>query len=137
MRIRYKAPASTGILELQDDATLRDLFQKLEIATGLRHFTIKYGPPMAMQQLDANKRDLFAECIGLHGQSLTIVPKDPGVAKAKTGNHTSETSLQQNQADSNGVSAEARNTSSLSVAWPEREGTLCESCPLSWHLQTS
>ena len=137
MRIRYKAPDTTGILELQDDATLRDLFYELEKATGLRHFTIKYGPPMAMHQLDVEDCDPSAECIGLHGQSLTIVPRDHHTAKGETGDLTKQIVSQQYQTDGNAASREAADAGSVSVAWPEREGTLCEYCTQSRHLQIS
>ncbi|KAF4963862.1 hypothetical protein FSARC_8156 [Fusarium sarcochroum] len=76
MRARFKGPAGTGILEIPDDATVQTLFDELRTKTGISNFSIKYGPPMAMKTLETSQNDQIARSLGLHGETLTIVPED-------------------------------------------------------------
>ncbi|KAM3498669.1 hypothetical protein MY10362_008028 [Beauveria mimosiformis] len=74
MKVRYKWPGGTGIITLGDDATLGDVVQELASKTSLSNFGIKFGPPTAMKTLDMSGLDQLAKKLGLHGETLTIVP---------------------------------------------------------------
>ncbi|EJP63257.1 OTU-like cysteine protease [Beauveria bassiana ARSEF 2860] len=76
MKVRYKWPGGTGIITLGDDATLADVVQELASKTSLSNFGIKFGQPTAMKTLDMSDLDQLAKKLGLHGETLTIVPHD-------------------------------------------------------------
>ena len=126
MRARYKGPSGTGIVEVADDATVRDLFDDLCQRTGIQKFTLKYGPPMAMKTLSLDMGNELARSLGLHGETLTIVPEaarqtsPAGDAPDKNEALASDQSmLQQPQARINEDPAD------ITIPWAEREGTIC------------
>ncbi|KAH7122848.1 hypothetical protein EDB81DRAFT_221171 [Dactylonectria macrodidyma] len=108
MRARYKGPAGTGIIEAPDSATVQDIVEELRARTGIDRFIIKYGPPMAMRTLDLGQGGEIARSIGLHGETLTIVPEEappvPVAAQART--------------------QPSEKPDDTNVPWPGREGTL-------------
>lgn len=127
MRARYKGPSGTGILEVADDATVQDLFEEVKAKTGIVAFTLKYGPPMAMKTLDTSRGAEIARSVGLHGETLTIVPDEQRVPSPVTlpppspsPPSASSTSERRPRTQSN------ENPEDVNVPWPEREGTLRE-----------
>lgn len=119
MRARYKGPAGTGIIEIGDNATVKALFDDLRSKTGIGSFTLKYGPPMAMKTLDLGRANEIARLLGLHGETLTIVPDEARPVSPQTSS-TSQNRPPLPTPKSNDGAEEAN------VPWPEREGTLCE-----------
>lgn len=111
MRARYKGPAGTGIIEMPDSATVQDILDELRARTGIVSFTIKYGPPMAMKTLDLGQAGETARSIGLHGETLTIVPEEAPPAPDTTTQAASQPS---------------EGPEDINVPWPGREGTLCK-----------
>jgi|SRR5687768_6124789 ubiquitin thioesterase OTU1 len=122
MRARYKGPNGTGTIELADDVTLQDVLEELRSRTGLERFTIKFGPPMAMKTLDLARLGDTARSLGIHGETLTVVPDEPRP-------------LTPSLADSQGASPGQRerqpsraprqdNPEDINIPWPERDGTL-------------
>lgn len=121
MKVRYKWPGGTGIITLGDDATLGDVVQELASKTSLSNFGIKFGPPTAMKTLDMSGLDQLAKKLGLHGETLTIVPYEarssptnqfagkPGILEPEF--HRRLTMVPQN----------------VHVPWEIRDGTLRES----------
>ena len=114
MRARYRAPTSQGIVELSDDATVQDLFDALRAQSGINSFTLKYGPPMAMKNLDLAQAAENAKSLGLHGESLTIVPLE------SAHNKPADTPMKD-------AGDAADKPEEVVVPWPEREGTLRKS----------
>lgn len=126
MRARYKGPSGTGVLELPDDATVQAVFDDLKSKTGLLSFSLKYGPPMAMKSLDTSQGNEGARSLGLHGETLTIVPEavPPPPALPEISHPTT--------AHGKPVGRQPRtqpseNPEEILVPWPQREGTLCKS----------
>ncbi|KAF4993804.1 hypothetical protein FDECE_13307 [Fusarium decemcellulare] len=119
MRARFKGPAGTGILEVPDDATVQTVFDELRTKTGISSFSIRYGPPMAMKTLEASQGDQIARSLGLHGESLTIVPEDTPPAPAAP----AQTGAAQHQAMTSRA-PKRDDPEDVNVPWPEREGTL-------------
>lgn len=121
MRARYKGPAGTGILEIPDDATVKVLFDELRAKTGITNFGIKYGPPMAMKALEASQSDHIARSLGLHGETLTIVPEDvpPPAPTAPL-----QTGAAQYQAMTSRAAKRNESPEDVNVPWPEQGGTL-------------
>lgn len=117
MRARFKGPAGTGIIEIPDDATVKTLFDELRSRTEIANFAVKYGPPMAMKTLDLSQSLEVARSLGLHGETLTIVPDEPRPIL-----------LDPSQAASSSAQAPTpksdRNPEEVNVPWPDREGTL-------------
>ncbi|KAK0384214.1 hypothetical protein NLU13_8302 [Sarocladium strictum] len=119
MRARYKSPNGTGIIDLADDVTLQGVLDELRRCTGLGRFTIKFGPPMAMRTLDLTRHSETAKSLGLHGETLTIVPDEPrpltppSAGAPAAPSHAGE-----------GPAATQENPEDMNVPWPERDGTL-------------
>ncbi len=115
MRARYKWPDGTGIITLGDDATLGDVVKELTSKTLLTNFGIKFGPPTAMKALDMSRTDQSAKKLGLHGETLTIVPNE-----AQPSPSTSEDLPEPH----GGQKARPQD---VNVPWGVRDGTLCRS----------
>lgn len=125
MKARFKGPSGTGVIELEDNASVDALCKRLIDQTGIQEFSIKYGPPMAMRNLDMASSE-SVKSLGLHGETLTIVPEESssGTATAAPARHTGsrleQSTGQQRQAKSQ------QDPEDIVVPWPEREGTLRE-----------
>ena len=119
MRARYKGPAGTGIVEIPDEATVEALFDELRARTGIRNFTVKYGPPMAMRTIESSQRKAVARSLGLHGETLTIVPDE---ARPVTPPVTSTVHPPKSQP----ATSPSEGPEEVNVPWLEREGTLRE-----------
>ncbi|KAM0490673.1 hypothetical protein ACHAP8_011291 [Fusarium lateritium] len=115
MRARFKGPAGTGILELPDDATVEALFDEIRTKTGINKFSVRYGLPMAMKSLEATQGDQIARCLGLHGETLTIVPEESSSdpVEAVQNRPIASIPLKKNEGPED-----------ANVPWPQREGTL-------------
>ncbi|KAK1638097.1 OTU-like cysteine protease [Colletotrichum phormii] len=122
MRARYKGPGGTGVVSLDDTATVGDLFNEIKDKTGITEFSLKYGWPLqtlTLEQKDANAKDL-----GLNGQSFSIEPAHhrtitppPAAAVAAPAARAPEASKKPRlDADPS--------PSDISIPWPERESTL-------------
>lgn len=122
MRARYKGPAGTGILEISDDATVQAIFDELRVKSGITSFSIKYGPPMAMKTLERSQNDQNARSLGLHGETLTIVPEETPPAPEVP----AQTAGAQQPATTSRAARKNESPEDVNVPWPEREGTLCE-----------
>lgn len=127
MKCRYKGPTGTGVLELGDDASVQTIFDELKSKTRIQDFTLKYGPPMAMQSLDASHLTVSAKSLGLHGETLTIVP-EASRPISPTLESTAELPVVQGGRDRRLKPTDQGNEQpeDVVVPWPEREGTLCE-----------
>lgn len=121
MRSRYKSPAGTGIVEIDDGATVEVLFQALRAQTLIENFTIKYGPPTGMQTISLEHRELAAANLGLHGQTLTIVP---GESKADISNIRRPPAFEFKHAEA--TLSNSNHFDDPIVPWPQREGSLCK-----------
>ncbi|KHO01123.1 Ovarian tumor, otubain [Metarhizium album ARSEF 1941] len=121
MRTRYKSPSGTGILEIDDGATIQMVFDALKAETRIENFSIKYGPPNGMKTIKLEHKDLVARDFRLHGETLTIVPIQSKVDLASSGYapHRSDDGK-------HAGTAIIANTSSgdVVIPWPEREGSL-------------
>ncbi len=115
MRTRYKWPGGTGIITLGDDATLGDVVKELTSKTFLTDFGIKFGPPTAMIALDMSRVNQSAKEIGIHGETLTIVPneKRPPPSRQSTGEDRRESHQ-----------AQQKRPQDVNVPWDVRDGTL-------------
>ncbi|OHE98528.1 OTU-like cysteine protease [Colletotrichum orchidophilum] len=127
MRARYKGPGGTGVVSLEDTATVQDLFNEIKDKTGIAEFSLKYGWPLqtlTLEQKDANAKDL-----GLNGQSFSIEPAQhraitpPPVAPAARAPEASGPASKKPRFDSDADPT----PSEISIPWPERESTLRES----------
>lgn len=123
MRARYKWPGGTGIIALEDTATLGDLVRELQSKTLLSSFGIKIGPPIAMKTVDMNETDQLVRSLGLHGETLTIVPNDSALASASA---TALTPTAGNDDPRQPAFSQRKATEpqDVNVPWGEREGTL-------------
>lgn len=123
MRARFKGPSGTGVLELPDDATVQAVFDELRSKTGIKSFSIKYGPPMAMKTLTLDQRNELARSLGLHGDTLTISPDE---ARPITPVQALTVQTPQPKHSSRPLTQSGENPEDINVPWTEREGTLCK-----------
>lgn len=132
MRARYKGPAGTGVLSLEDDATVGQLFDLIRAQSGITAFTLKYGWPL--KTLDQAQKEENAKSLGLNGETFTIVPDEsslpapaPAPAPAAAPSSSSAAPLTGSSSMWGDPSPPIRGPESVSVPWPQREGTLCKS----------
>ncbi|KAF6819659.1 ubiquitin thioesterase otu1 [Colletotrichum plurivorum] len=126
MRARYKGPGGTGVVSLEDDATVGRLFDEIKIQTGIADFTLKFGWPLqtlSLEQKDANAKDL-----GLNGQSFTIEPAQssapaPPASVPPPAIKAPVASVPFSNRSRPGAVADP-SPSDISIPWPERESTL-------------
>lgn len=123
MRARYKAPSGTGTVELADDATIQTLFEELGTKTGIRSFTIKYGLPMDMKSLDLSQGAEIARNLGLHGETLTIVPGEARPISPTT-RSTARDELPPGPQNPPRRRKTNEDPADTTIPWTEREGTL-------------
>ncbi|EFY93641.1 OTU-like cysteine protease, putative [Metarhizium acridum CQMa 102] len=121
MRSRYKSPLGTGILEIDDSATVQMVFEALKAKTRIENFAIKYGPPTNMRSINLEHGGLIAKDLGLHGETLTIVPIETKADLATSG-HTRHPAGHEKQAGTAFVASTS--SGDVIVPWPEREGSL-------------
>lgn len=126
MRARYKGPSGTGVLQLPDDATVQNVLDEIRTKTGISRFVLKYGPPMAMKTIDLNDSNIPAMSLGLHGETLTVVPDEasPDTAPANPIAPARNSQSNSNQPRNSGSQASGK-PEDINAPWPEREGTLC------------
>ncbi|KAK2612238.1 ubiquitin-specific protease otu1 [Conoideocrella luteorostrata] len=122
MRARYKGPSGTGIIEIDDDATIQLVFEALGSKSLIEHFTIKYGPPTAMRTIDLSMGDLAAKSFALHGETLTIVPSKKKVDSPEPERCDSSPSRDGKQP--RGALRTGIAPDDIVVPWPERKGSL-------------
>jgi ubiquitin thioesterase OTU1 len=123
MKARYKGPAGTGIITLPDDATVKAVFEELKAKTGIAEFTIKFGPPMSMRNVDISYGDADAKSLGLNGETLTIAPREArSIAPVQPAGEMRHPSRRHDGTSS----GSAQSPEDVTVPWPEREGTVCE-----------
>jgi len=125
MRARYKGPSGTGIVDLSDEATVKDVFDVLRERAGVQSFTVKYGPPMSMKTISPPELHLSARSLGLHGETLTIVPEQPRpvtppliASEPEHGYRNQHSAQQRAQVGSDNT------VEDITIPWPEREGTI-------------
>jgi len=80
MKIRFRGPSGAGSVELGDDATVAQLLSALKEQTGGGNIAVKFGWPL--QTLSSDQGDLQLQSLGLHRESLTVVPLEGGSASA-------------------------------------------------------
>ncbi|VUC34552.1 unnamed protein product [Clonostachys rosea] len=124
MRARYRGPGGSGTLELSDDATVQALFDELRSKSGISGFSVKYGPPMAMKLLNlAEDGPKPARSLGLHGETLTIVPDEARpISPVYSAPPAPATSEKSRPAAPNPKASEK--PEDINVPWVEQEGTL-------------
>ena len=133
MRSRYKAPGGTGVLDLADEATVEQLLAEIESKTGHSDFVVKYGWPPKV--LDTSQKDVVAKSLGLHGETLTIVPNDAAARESEATPSSNPDdpappastaalplkARSSRQAQSRSM---AESAAEVTVPWPAKEGTL-------------
>jgi ubiquitin thioesterase OTU1 len=75
---------------------------------------------MAMKTLETNQSDQNARSLGLHGETLTIVPED--IPPSPT--EPAQTATAQDQITTPRTAKQRESPEDVYVPWPERGGTL-------------
>ncbi|KAH6668674.1 OTU-like cysteine protease [Plectosphaerella plurivora] len=126
MRARYKGPAGTGVLSLEDDATVGQLFDLIKDQSGISSFTLKYGWPL--KTLDLGQKGEIAKSLGLNGETFTIVPDESSLPPPAPAPALAASSSSAPPAASSSMwgdpSPPTRGPESVSLPWPQRNGTL-------------
>ncbi|KAI1635803.1 hypothetical protein F4809DRAFT_427265 [Biscogniauxia mediterranea] len=123
MKLRYKAPSGGGTVELDDDAaTVSQLLDALRASTGYTDVIVKYGwPPRA---LGADQASATLQSLGLHRESLTVVP-DESTSAAAAATAAAETRAAENVADAYARQApRGIRDQNISVPMPENNSRL-------------
>jgi ubiquitin thioesterase OTU1 len=126
MRARYKGPAGTGTIEIEDTASIQDLFDELRAKTGIQEFAVKYGPPMDMKTLESGSKAMTAKELGLHGETLTIVPQETrSLTPFGTTPLKDEAKMEELHPHLEPSTQSGKEPDDIVIPWAEREGTLC------------
>ncbi|KAI0599678.1 hypothetical protein F4775DRAFT_105480 [Biscogniauxia sp. FL1348] len=123
MKLRYKAPSGGGTVELGDAATVSQLLDALRASTGYTDVIVKYGwPPRA---LGADQAGATLQSLGLHRESLTVVP-DESTSAATAATAAAETRGAENVADAYARQAAPKGVrdQNISVPMPENNSWL-------------
>lgn len=134
MRARYKGPAGTGVLSLEDDATVGQIFDAIKEQSGINGFTLKYGWPL--KTLDDTQKAENAKSLGLNGETFTIVPHESSLPEPTPAPAPAKSTTFSGSGPSSGFSGfggpqpPTKGPEGVSVPWPDREGTLREHPPL-------
>lgn len=127
MRARFKGPSGTGVVELGDDASVKDVLDEISSKTGIQNLSVKFGPPMAMSTIHSSDMNSSAKSLGLHGETLTVVPEEARpITPPKAISNVDQGQVAQTSASQRIQNASANKPEDICVPWPEREGTLCE-----------
>lgn len=140
MRARFRGPGGTGVLSLDDEATVGQVFDQIREKSGIGAFSLKYGYPL--QTLEVSQKDETARSLGLNGETLTIVPEEsaaPRPAPAPAPASASAPAPSVSSASFGGLGhgpvgvpgldnpqPPAKGPEGVSIPWAEREGTLRE-----------
>ncbi|OLN87714.1 Ubiquitin thioesterase OTU1 [Colletotrichum chlorophyti] len=127
LKARYKGPRGTGRVDLEDTATVGDLFDEIKKGSGIADFTLKYGWPP--QTLTLDQKDAIAKDLKLNGQSFTIEPAQPrSITPPPPAAPPAPPALSGGPGvgglTSSNPSAFESTPSEISIPWPERESTL-------------
>ncbi len=122
MRLKYKSPRGTGLIEVDDDATLGTVYGILQAKTGIGTFSLKVGPPMAMKTIDLSQKSMPAKSLSLNRETITIVPEDPRSDAPLT---TATMGTRPQEIVGHGPNRPAGDINEINTPWPERDGTLC------------
>lgn len=119
MKTRYKTPNGHGVVEIADNATVELLFGEIQKKTGFTGFTIKYGLPGAMKSIGVESNHTPAKSLGLHGETVTVVPDEPIQCDMGESNDT-----QPHKSTQPVPKSDKHDPQDAVVPWPEREGSL-------------
>ncbi|ORY67236.1 uncharacterized protein BCR38DRAFT_337697 [Pseudomassariella vexata] len=101
-KIRFKAPSGQGVVELEDDATARQLTDAIKTKIDSTDITIKYGWPL--KTLGSDQLDATILSLNLQRENLTIVPAEsrvPSPAPTPTNKVTEKAPSRRNPEDVN------------------------------------
>ncbi|KAI1262021.1 hypothetical protein F5Y18DRAFT_439904 [Xylariaceae sp. FL1019] len=114
MRIRYRAPAGVGSVELADNATVLELVQCLKSEINCQDITVKFGWPLQTLAADLNATTVCA--LGLQRELLTIAAERPSQADQSANTFPAPPSVPDQKPAGSGASL---TDDSLKVAVPE------------------
>lgn len=125
MKARFKGPSGTGVVDLGDDATVKNVLDEISSKTGIGEFSVKYGPPMAMKTISSSDHKTLARSLGLHGETLTIVPEEARpISPLRPASSVNQDQTAQSNASQQIQDVSSNTPEDISVPWPQREGTL-------------
>ncbi|KAK4244732.1 ubiquitin thioesterase OTU1 [Corynascus novoguineensis] len=113
--ISIRAPKGQSRVQIDDDATLKELVELVKEKTGLSNFSLKYGYPLKGLDISPSLQDASIKDLKLRGETIVVAPVDttppapalqPGSAEAKPKPFTTK-----------GIEPDE-----TSLEWPERGG---------------
>ncbi|KAL2163738.1 hypothetical protein VTH06DRAFT_5797 [Thermothelomyces fergusii] len=76
IQISLRAPNGQSRVQIDDDATLKELVELVKEKTGLNNFTLKYGYPLKSLDISPSLQSTSIKELKLRGETIVVAPVD-------------------------------------------------------------
>jgi ubiquitin thioesterase OTU1 len=76
IQISLRSPNGQSRIQIDDDATLRELVELIKAKTEISNFTLKYGYPLRALDISPTLRDTSIQDLKLRGETIVVAPTD-------------------------------------------------------------
>jgi ubiquitin thioesterase OTU1 len=76
IQISLRSPNGQSRIQIDDDATLRELVELIKSKTEISNFTLKYGYPLKPLDISPSLRDASIKDLKLRGETIVVAPID-------------------------------------------------------------
>jgi ubiquitin thioesterase OTU1 len=113
--ISLRAPNGQSRVQIDDDATLRELVELIKTKTELSNFSLKYGYPLKSLDISPSLQDQSIKDLKLRGETIVVAPIDTAPPA---------TALQPGSVDAKPEPFKPKGIEpdETSLEWPERGG---------------
>jgi ubiquitin thioesterase OTU1 len=119
--ISLRSPNGQSRVQIDDDATLRELVELIKAKTELSNFSLKYGYPLRGLDISPSLQDASIKDLKLRGETIVVAPID--TAPPAPAMQPASTEPKPKPFTPKGIEPDE-----TSLEWPERGGHIGESC---------
>lgn len=76
IQISLRAPNGQSRVQIDDEATLRELVELVKAKTELNNFSLKYGYPLKALDISPSLQDASIKDLKLRGETIVVAPID-------------------------------------------------------------
>ena len=76
IQISLRSPNGQSRVQIEDDATLRELVELIKAKTELSNFSLKYGYPLKSLDISPSLQDASIKDLNLRGETIVVAPVD-------------------------------------------------------------
>jgi ubiquitin thioesterase OTU1 len=119
--ISLRSPNGQSRVQIDDDATLRELVELIKAKTELSNFSLKYGYPLRSLDISPSLQNASIKDLKLRGETIVVAPVD--TAPPAPALQPASTEPKPKPFTPKGIEPDE-----TSLEWPERGGHVGESC---------